>query len=99
MKEKTKEILNKLDETKEIKRLRELNDKLNSNEEYKNIMKEFVDNKKDYIKDNTINEEIKKLRQKLFDIPEFDEYMKLQSKLRLNFIEINNIILSVIDEK
>lgn len=97
MKEKTKEILKQLDNTDEIIRLKELNEILNSNDKYNSLMKTFVDNKKDYIKDNKLNEEILNLRKELFNIPEFNEYMKLQSDLRIQFIKINNIILSVLD--
>lgn len=97
MKEKTKEILRQLDSAQEIKRLKELNKILNSNDKYNNLMKTFVNKKKDYIKDNKLNEEILNLRKELFNIPEFNEYMKLQTELRLNFIKINNVILSVLD--
>lgn len=97
MKEKTKEILEKLDNTKEIKRIKELNIKLNNNEEYISLMKTFEDNKESYIENNTYNEELIILRKKLFSIDELNEYLKLQNELRLIFTKINNEILSIID--
>lgn len=97
MKEKTKEILEKLDNTKEIKRIKELNVKLNNNEEYISLMKTFEDNKESYIENNTYNEELIILRKKLFSIDELNEYLKLQNELRLIFTKINNEILSIID--
>ena len=97
MKEKTKEILEKLDNTKEIKRIKELNIKLNNNEEYISLMKTFEDNKESYIENNTYNEELIILRKKLFSIDELNEYLKLQNELRLLFTKINNEILSIID--
>lgn len=97
MKEKTKEILEKLDNTKELKRIKELNIKLNNNEEYISLMKTFEDNKESYIENNTYNEELIILRKKLFSIDELNEYLKLQNELRLLFTKINNEILSIID--
>ena len=75
----------------------ELKDKLNSNKEYLNLMSEFEKNKKLYIENNTLNDEIMSLRKKLFNIDELKEYLKIQNNLRLLSININNIILSVLD--
>ena len=41
MKEMTKEILEKLDDTEEIKQMKELRDKLNKNEEYLSLIDTF----------------------------------------------------------
>ena len=75
----------------------ELKDKLNSNKEYLNLMSEFEKNKKLYIENNTLDDEIMTLRKKLFKIDELKEYLKIQNNLRLLSININNIILSVLD--
>ena len=97
MKEEVKNIIEKLDNTEEIKRLSQLNNTLNNNEEYLNLMNDFINNKDSYIKNNTYNEEIINLRKKLFSINELNEYLKLQNNLRLLSARINNIILSVIE--
>lgn len=97
MLEDTNEILKKLDNTKEIKRIKELSVILNNSEEYISLMKNFEENKKDYINNNTYNEELLKIRKKLFQIDELNEYLKLQNDLRLLFTKINNTILSIID--
>ena len=97
MKEEVKNIIEKLDNTEDIKRLSQLNNILNNNEEYLNLMNDFINNKDSYIKNNTYNEEIINLRKKLFSIKELNEYLKLQNNLRLLSARINNIILSVIE--
>ena len=94
MKEMTKEILEKLDDTEEIKQMKELRDKLNKNEEYLSLIDTFL---KNYIKDNKLDDEILNLRKKLFNIDELKEFLKIQNNLRLLSININNIILSVLD--
>ncbi len=97
MKEKTKEIIEKIDKSEEIIKIKNLQDKINNNEEYKKLMKNFIDSKDVYIKNNTINEEIKKLRKELFSIEELKEFLKLQNDIRMLSISINKIILSVLD--
>ncbi len=97
MKEMTKEIIEKLDDTEEIKQMKELRDKLNKNEEYLSLIDTFLKNKKNYIKDNKLDDEILNLRKKLFNIDELKEFLKIQNNLRLLSININNIILSVLD--
>ena len=88
--EETNKIIEKLDKTEDIVRMKELKDKLNSNKEYLNLMSEFE-------KNNTLDDEIMTLRKKLFNIDELKEYLKIQNNLRLLSININNIILSVLD--
>ncbi len=97
MKNEVKKILDKLDKTDEIIRLKELQKNINNNDEYINLMNEFIDNKNNYILTNTYNDELIALRKKLFAIDDFNEYVKLQSNLRLLSININNIILSILD--
>jgi len=60
-------------------------------------MSEFENNKEDYIKNNTYNEELICLRKKLFSINDLKEYLKIQNNLRLLFTKINNIIFSIVD--
>ena len=97
MKEEVTNIIEKLDKTKEIKKLKDLNIKLNTNQQYISLMDEFIKNKDNYIENNIYNEELLKVRKELFSIEELNEYLKLQNELRLTFTKINNIILSVID--
>ena len=97
MKEEVNNILNKLGNTKEIKRLKELNNLLNNNQEYISLMSEFTKNKEDYIKNNKYNEELINLRKKLFKIEELKEYLDIQTNLRLTFTKINNIIFDIIN--
>lgn len=96
MEQNVKNILEKLDNTEEIKRLKELNNILNNNKEYISIMNEFNLKKDDYIINNTFNEEVLAIREKLFSIPELKEYLKLQNELRLLFSKINNIIFDIV---
>ena len=96
MKIDVKNILEKLDNTSEIKKLKELSKKLNNNEEYNYLMNEFINNKDNYIKDNTYNEKLIDLRKKLFNINELNEYLKIQNELRLLFTNINNIIFDIV---
>ena len=97
MNEDVNKILEKLDNTDEITKLKELSIKLNNNQEYISLMKQFNENKDNYIKNNTYNEELILLRKKLFSIDELNEYLKIQNDLRLLFTKINNTILSIID--
>lgn len=97
----TEELLEKiieyLDNTEEIIKMKKLREKINSNKEYLDLMSEFKKNKEIYIKNDSINIEIIKLRKKIFNISELKEYLKIQNNLRLLSININNIILSVLD--
>lgn len=97
MQEEVKLILDKLDNTKEMQRLKELNIKLNNNQEYISLMNEFISNKDDYIKNNVYSEKLIDIRKRLFKIEELNEYLKLQNELRLLFSNINNEILSLLD--
>ena len=97
MTQMVEDILNKIDNTKEIIRLKELNNILNNNEEYLSLMKNFNDNKDNYMLNNSINEEMIILRKKLFSIPELKEYLSIQNDLRLLFSKINNIIFNIVN--
>lgn len=97
--EKQEEIIESINKLEEIKRIRFLKEKINNNNEYIKLMKEFNDNKNKYIKDNSLNNKILELRKKLFEIDEISEYLKLQTNIRLLSIQINNMIKSVISNK
>lgn len=99
MKEKQEEIINNIDKLEEIKRIKILKKKINNSNEYKKLIREFENNKSKYIKDNILNDEILELRKRLFEIDELNEYLKIQTNIRLLSIKINNIIKSVISDK
>lgn len=85
------EIINKIDNSKEIKRFKELEESIKNNKEYITLMNEF--NKQD----NPSNEEIIELRKKLFQIDGVKEYLELEKEIRLFSKKTSNIIASVVD--
>ena len=89
--EKQEEIIKKLDNSKEIKRFKELEESIKNNKEYISLMNEF--NKQD----NPSNEEIIELRKKLFQIDGVKEYLELEKEIRLFSKKTSNIIASVVD--
>ena len=89
--DRQKEILNKLDNTEEIIRFKELEKQIKNNKEYNTLMEEF--NKKD----NPSNEEIIELRQKLFQIDGVKEYLSLEKDIRLFSKKASDIISSVVN--
>ena len=95
----TKEIINKIDNTEEIKRFKELTKIISSNNKYKELIENFNENKDIYIKNDSLNIEIIKLRKELFKIDEVKEYLKLEKEIRLLVKKINNSISSIIDKK
>ncbi len=95
--EKVENIIDKINETKEVREIIELRKKLNSNEKYINLMNEFLENKKSYTMNNILDKEIVTLRKELFSIRELNEYLKIQNKLRILSININKILLSILD--
>lgn len=97
--EKQNEIINDIDNLEEVKRIKELKEKINNNKEYLSLLEEFNKNKKIYEKENTLNEEITKLRSKLFEIEELKEYLNIQTNIRLLLVQINNIIKSIVNDK
>ena len=58
MNELQDEIINKIDNLDEVKKLKELIQKLNNNDEYIYLMKEFEKNQVNYVKDNVLKEKI-----------------------------------------
>ena len=96
---KEKEIINKIDNTEEIKRFKELTKIISSNNKYKELIENFNENKDLYIKNDTLNIEIIKLRKELFKIDEVKEYLKLEKEIRFLVKKINNSISSIIDKK
>lgn len=85
------EIINKIDNSKEIKRFKELENSIKNNKEYITLMNEF--NKQD----NPSNEEIIELRKKLFQIDGVKEYLELEKEIRLFSKKTSNIIASIVD--
>lgn len=99
MNELQDEIINKIDNLGEVKKLKELIQKLNNNDEYIHLMKEFEKNQVNYVKDNVLKEKIIELRKKLFEIEELKEYLSIESNLRLFSNQISNIISSIVNER
>lgn len=95
--EKQKELIDKLDNTPEIKRFKKLENEIKNNKEYLSLMEEFNSNKERYEKENILNEEIIKLRQKLFLIPGVKEYLNLEGEIRLLSRKISNSISSIVN--
>ena len=93
MKEKQREIINKIDNSEEIKRFKELEKQIKNNKEYNSLMNEF--NKID----NPSNEEIIELRKKLFQIEGVKEYLDLEKEIRLFSKKTSNIISSIVDNE
>ena len=99
MNELQDEIINKIDNLDEVKKLKELIQKLNNNDEYIYLMKEFEKNQVNYVKDNVLKEKIIELMKKLFEIEELKEYLSIESNLRLFSNQISNIISSIVNER
>ncbi len=95
--EKQDEIIEKIDNLKQVKRMKELINIIKSDKKYKSLMTEFNQNKEKYVKENILNEQIIILRKKLFEIDELKEYLSIQNDIRLLSININNIIKSIIN--
>ena len=93
MKEKQQEIINKIDNSEEIKRFKELEKQIKNNKEYNSLMNEF--NKID----NPSNEEIIELRKKLFQIEGVKEYLELEKEIRLFSKKTSNIMSSIVDNE
>ena len=91
IKDKQKDIIDKLDNTEEIKRFKELEKQIKSNKKYNSLMEEF--NKKN----NPSNEEIIKLRQELFKIDGVKEYLSLEKDVRLFSKKTSDIISSIVN--
>ena len=68
------EIINKIDNTREIKRFKELEESIKNNKEYISLINEF--NKQE----NPSNKEIIELRKKLFEIDGVKEYLELEKE-------------------
>ena len=93
IKDKQKDIINKLDNSEEIKRFKKLEKEIKNNKEYNSLMDEF--NKID----NPSNEDIIELRKKLFLIDGVKEYLSLENDIRLLSKKTSNIISSIVDDE
>ena len=91
--DRQKRIINKIDNSNEIKRFKELEIQIKNNEEYISLMDDF--NKKE----NPSNEEIIELRKKLFKIEGVEEYLSLEKEIRLFSKETSKIISSIVDNE
>lgn len=99
MNELQDKIIYKIDNLEEVKRTKELINKINLNEEYLKLMKEFEKKELEYIKKDILKEKVIELRKRLFAIDDLKEYLKLQNELRLFSGKISNVITSVVDDK
>lgn len=86
--EKQEEIIKNINNLDEVKRIKELKENLNSNEIYNSLINKKINNK----------EELIEVRKKLFQIDDFKEYQELYTELKLFFLKINKIIVSVVDK-
>lgn len=91
--DRQKRIINKIDNSDEIKRFKELEKQIKNNEEYISLIDDF--NKKE----NPSNEEIIELRKKLFKIEGVEEYLSLEKEIRLFSKETSKIISSIVDNE
>ena len=98
IKEKQEEIIEKLNNSKEIKRFKELEKSIKNNEKYNRLAKEFKENKEKFEKENRLNEEIVKYRKELFKIDEVREYAKLEGEIRLLSKKISKTISSIVEK-
>lgn len=97
--DKQEEIINKIDNSNEIKRFKELEKKIKSNKEYIRLTEEFENNRELYEKEDRLNEEIINYRKKIFLIDEVKEYAKIESDIRLLSKSISKTISSLVEKK
>ena len=93
MLKKQQDIIDKINNSKEIKRFKELEKSIKNNKEYNSLMNEF--NKIE----NPSNEEIIELRKKLFKIDGVKEYLDLEKEIRLFSKKTSSIISSIVDNE
>lgn len=93
MLQKQQDIINKIDNSEEIKRFKELEKQIKNNKEYNSLIDEF--NKIE----NPSNEEIIELRKKLFQIEGVKEYLDLEKEIRMFSKKASNIISSIINNE
>lgn len=89
---KQKDIINKLNNSDEIKRFKELETSIKNNKEYNDLINEFKKNESKYS-----NEDIIRLRKELFEIDGVKEYLKLESDIRLLSKNISKTISNIVD--
>lgn len=95
---KVDEIINRIDNSEKVKRFKELEKIILSNEKYISLVNEFNKNKEKYEKENRLDEEILKYRKELFKIEEVKEYSKLEGEIRLESKKISKIISSIVNK-
>lgn len=94
--EKQEEIINMIENLDDVSRFNELKEKINSNETYLSLMKEFEDNKDKYEKEGILKEKIIEVRKKIFEIEELKEFLNISNNMRLLSIQISNIISNIV---
>ena len=97
--EKQKDIINKIDNSKEVIKFKELEKFIKNNTKYKELISNFEKNKEEYEKKNILNSEIINLRKELFEINEIKEYAKLENDIRLLSKRISDIISSTVNSE
>lgn len=97
--EKQKDIINKIDNSKEVIKFKELEKFIKNNKKYKELISNFEKNKEEYEKKNILNSEIINLRKELFEINEIKEYAKLENDIRLLSKRISDIISSTVNSE
>jgi len=95
---KVDEIINRIDNSEKVKRFKELEKIILSNEKYNSLVNDFNKNKEIYEKENRLDEEILKYRKELFEIEEVKEYSKLEGEIRLESKKISKIISSIVNK-
>lgn len=98
IKERQKELINEIDNSFEVKRLKELEKNILSNKEYNRLVNEFNQNKESYEKEGILNNKIIELRKNLFKIDDVKEYSSLEAKIRLFSGKVGKIISSLVEE-
>lgn len=83
-------LINELDNTKEIKRFKELSNIIKSNEEYMTLINKL----------NSTNnpDEVIAIRKELFKFGDIKEYIELESKIRLTSKKISKEISSIVSK-
>lgn len=82
------EIIKKINELDDVKKIKKVKEKLSNNKKYNDLVNKEI----------TSNEELINIRKKLFEIEEFKEYQELYTRLKLEFLKINKIITSLVNE-
>ena len=97
MDKKLMEIINKIDNSEEIKRFKILEKKIKTNNNYNELINNFNLNKERYEKEKIIRNEIINLRKELYKIDNVKEYALIENEIRIFSKKISKIISSVVE--